>query len=115
MDEAMQFFWAMVDAAQAAMIGLNLVPVIVTSLVTGLAVGGRHYLAKTVVAALLAFPIAALWPMVYGMGAIWPDPVQIETQIQIGIVVILAWAIVRTAGALKSAAAHATERKTAKA
>jgi len=114
MDEAIQFFWAMVDATQAALIGLNLVPVIALALVVGLAAGGRHYLLKAVLATVPAVLIAALWPKVYGMSPIWPDPRQLEVEIQIGIQLALAWAIIRVAGSLKSVAAHATAR-TAKA
>jgi hypothetical protein len=48
--------------------------------------------------------------MVYGMSPIWPDLLQIEPEIQIVIQLALAWVIVLSAGALKSAAAHATTR-----
>ncbi len=115
MDEAMQFFWAMVDATQAALISLNLVPVIVLALVIGLGAGGRLYLLKAVVAVMVAIPIAAMWPKVYGMEPIWPDVTQLESEIQIGVQLVLAWLIVRVAGSLKLAAAHATERKPVKA
>lgn len=115
MDEAMQFFWAMVDATQAALIGLNLVPVILVALIVGLAFGGNRYLLKTLVAVAPAILIAAVWPKVYGMSPIWPDVTQIEAEIQIGVQLVLAWMIIRTAGSLKLAAAHATTRNPAKA
>jgi hypothetical protein len=110
MDEAIQFFWAMVDATQAALIGLNLVPVIALALVIGMAAGGRHYLLKAVIVTVPAVLIAALWPKVYGMSPIWPDPRQLEVEIQIGVQLALAWMIIRVAGSLKSIAAHATTR-----
>jgi len=115
MDEALQFFWAMVDATQAALIGLNLVPAIVLALVVGLAAGGRLYLLKAVLAVVPAVVIAALWPKVYGMGAIWPDLTQIEAEIQVAVQLALAWVIIRATGSLKLAAAHLTWRKPAKA
>ena len=115
MDEALQFFWAMVDATQAALIGLNLAPVIVVALIAGLAVGGRRYLLKTIAAVALAVPIAALWPIVYGMSPIWPDLTQIEAEIQVGVELLFAWVIVLSLGSLKHIAAHVTMRKPAKA
>jgi hypothetical protein len=110
MDEAIQFFWAMVDATQAALIGLNLVPVIALALIIGMAAGGRLYLLKAAIAVMVAIPIAALWPKVYGMSPIWPDPRQLEVEIQIAVQLALAWTIVVAAGSLKSVAAHATTR-----
>ena len=110
MDEAMQFFWAMVDAAQAALIGLNPVPVTLMALIVGLGLGGNRYLLKTLVAATPAILIAAVWPMVYGMSPIWPDVTQLEAEIQIGVQLVLAWMIIRAAGSFKLAAAHATTR-----
>ena len=115
MDEAMQFFWAMVDATQAAFIGLNLVPVTVVALIVGLGLGGNRYLLKTLAAVAPAMLIAALWPMVYGMSPIWPDLTQIEAEIQVGVQFVLAWVIVRATGSLKLAAVHATTRNPAKA
>ena len=111
----MQFFWAMVDATQAALIGVNLVPVIVLALIVGLATGGRFYWLKAFAAVVVALPVAAFWPAVYGMGAIWPDLTQIEAEIQVGVQFVLAWVIVLTAGSLKLAAAYATTRKPLKA
>lgn len=115
MDEALQFFWAMVDATQAALIGLNLAPVVVLALIVGLAAGGRHYFLKAVLTVVPAVVAAALWPKVYGMAAIWPDLTQIEAEIQVAVQLALAWVVIRAAGALKLAAAHATLRKPAKA
>ena len=111
MDEATQFFWAMVDATQAALIGLNLVPAIALALIIGLASGGKFYWLKAIAAVVLAFPVAALWPRVYGMSPIWPDLTQIEAEIQVGVQFVLAWAIIMAGGSVKSVAAHATTRK----
>ncbi len=115
MDEVTQFFWAMVDATQAALIGLNLVPAIVLAMIAGLAAGGRYYWLKAVGAVALAVPAAALWPQVYGMSPIWPDLTQIEAEIQVGVQFVIAWAIILALGAVKHAAAHATTRRPAKA
>ena len=111
MDEAMQFFWAMVDATQAALIGLNLVPAIVAALIVGLATGGRFYWLKAIAAVVVAIPVAAFWPRVYGMSPIWPDLTQIEAEIQVAVQFVLAWVIILAAGSLKLAAVHATTRK----
>ena len=115
MDEAMQFFWAMVDSTQAAFIGMNLVPAIAIALIVGLAAGGRFYWLKAIAVVVLAVPVAALWPKVYGMSPIWPDLTQIEAEIQVGVQFVLAWVIILAAGSLKLAAAHATTRRPAKA
>ncbi len=115
MDEVMQFFWAMVDATQAALIGLNVVPVIVLSLIIGLGQGlgqsGRGlYFLKAIVAVVPAIAAAALWPQVYGMSPIWPDVTQLEPEIQIVVQLVIAWVIIRAMWSLKSAAANATTK-----
>jgi hypothetical protein len=115
MDGVMQFFWAMVDATKAAMIGCNLVPAIVVALIIGMATGGRFYWLKAIVAVVVAFPVAALWPKVYGMSPIWPDLAQIEAEIQVVVQFVLAWVIILAVGSLKLAAAHATTRRPVKA
>lgn len=111
MDGFLQFFWAMVDAGQAAMIGLNAIPVIVLAILVGLAQMGRGaYSLKAILAVVPAIVIAALWPKVYGMSPIWPDVTQIEAEIQIGVQFILAWMIIRVLWSVKSTALNATRR-----
>ncbi|MGZ3298595.1 MAG: hypothetical protein ACXU8U_11360 [Asticcacaulis sp.] len=111
MGESVQFFWAMLDAGQAALIALNPVPVIVLALLIGLVQPGRGFtLLKSVAAVVPALIVAALWPQVYGMSPIWPDLAQIETQIQIAVQLIVAALIIRGLWSVKVAAAHALHR-----
>ncbi len=108
MDGFLQFFWAMVDATQAALIGLNAIPVIVLALLVGAAQTGKGvYSLKALLALIPGIAIAALWPKIYGMGAIWPDVTQLEPEIQIVVQFILAWVIIRVLWSLKASAMNA--------
>ena len=102
MNDFMQFAWAMWDSAQAALIGLNPVPAILISLFIGMIQGKRaNYLFNTILAAVLATFIAAVWPMTAGYQPIWPDLTQLEVEIQAGVVVIISFAIIAGMGLVK--------------
>lgn len=101
MGEFTQFLWAMADSARAALIGLNPVPVIVFGLFVGMIFKrGRSWL-KAPLAVIPALIVAALWPLVYGADAIWPDFNQIETGIQAAMLYGLAWAVIAGTGFVK--------------
>ncbi|WP_443748856.1 hypothetical protein [Asticcacaulis solisilvae] len=101
MGEFTQFLWAMVDSTRAALIGLNLVPVIVFGLFVGMIFRrGRSWL-KAPLAVIPALIVAGLWPVIYGADAIWPDFNQIETGIQTLVLYGVAWAIVAGVGFVK--------------
>lgn len=101
MGEFIQFLWAMVDSTRAALIGLNIVPVIVFGLFVGMIFKrGRSWL-KAPMAVVPALIVAGLWPLIYGAQAIWPDFDQIETGIQIVVLYGTAWAIVAATGLVK--------------
>lgn len=101
MGEFTQFFWAMVDSTRAALVGMNLVPVIVFGLFVGMIFKrGRSWL-KAPLAVIPALIVAALWPLIYGAEAIWPDFDQIETGIQTVVLYGAAWAAVAATGVVK--------------
>ncbi|MBP2160018.1 MULTISPECIES: hypothetical protein [Asticcacaulis] len=94
MGEFVQFFWAIVDSTSAALIGLNLVPVLVFSLFIGFALPrGRSWL-KAPFAVIPAMLVVAVWPAIYGAEPIWPDLMQMETEIQTVVLLAVAWAII---------------------
>ena len=94
MGEFVQFFWAIVDSTSAALIGLNLVPVLVFALFVGFALPrGRSWL-KAPLAVIPAMLAAAVWPWVYGADPIWPDFMQMETEIQAAMLYAIAWAVI---------------------
>ena len=104
MDSLTQIYWALSDTVNAALIGLNLVPVLLLGLIAGLAQDRRlPYIATAIAAAAGAVVISALWPQIYGVAAIWPDPWQPEAQIQAVILLAIAYALVRTIGMTKAA------------
>lgn len=101
MGEFTQFLWAMADSARAALIGLNLVPVIVFGLFAGMIFKrGRSWL-KAPLAVVPALVVSALWPLIYGAQAIWPDFNQIETGIQLAVLYAIAWATIAATGWVK--------------
>jgi len=104
MGDSGQFIWAMWDSGRAALVGLNLVPVVVVSLFVGMAshVRGLSWL-KALVSLVPAVMIVALWPMTSGYQPIWPDLTQLESQIQIVVEFATGFTIVLVAGLLKSA------------
>jgi len=101
MGEFMQFLWAMVDSTRAALIGLNPAPVIVFGVFTGMIFKRGHSWLKAPLAVIPALIVAALWPLVYGAEAIWPDFNQIETGIQTAVLYGLAWTVIAGIGFVK--------------
>ncbi len=112
MGDSTQFFWAMVDATKAALIGLNIVPLLILSLFIGL-IQKRPAFSwlKAAIAVVPAVFVAALWPHIYDAAPIWPDLTQIETQIQLGVMFAIAWAVIWLAGLLKALLAPVNLRR----
>lgn len=103
MSEFTQFLWAMWDSLQAALVGLNPVPVVIFSLFLGLIRPKRVPAWLTVALAVIpAMIVTALLPMAMGYQAIWPDLTQLEIQFQIVILVLIAYAMVLAAGLVRS-------------
>ncbi len=101
MGEFTQFLWAMVDSTHAALIGLNLAPLIVFSLFIGMVTKRRLTWLKAALAIIPAVIVSALWPMIYGADAIWPDVSQIETGIQAVVLYAVALAVIVGVGLIK--------------
>ncbi|MBW8880729.1 MAG: hypothetical protein JF615_04670 [Asticcacaulis sp.] len=94
--DTMQFAFAMWDSTKAALVGLNPVPVLVTSLFIGMVQPQRgFYLLKAIIALVPAVFLVAVWPLASGYTPIWPDLTQPETEIQLVLLLLLAWAIIR--------------------
>jgi len=102
----------MVDATKAALIGLNIVPLLVLSLFVGL-IQKRPAFSwlKATLPVLPAAYITALWPHIYDAAPIWPDFLQLETQIQLAIMFALAWAVIWAAGMVKAMLASLNLRR----
>jgi len=97
-----EFVGALWDAVQAALIGLNAVPAILLCLLIGLLQPKpSHLVIKTALAVLAAVVIASLWPMVYGYTPIWPDVTQLESQIQLVVLIGLCLALIAGLGLAK--------------
>ena len=101
--DAVQFAFAMWDSSKAALIGINPVPVLVTSLFIGMIQSQRgFYVLKALIALIPAVFLTAAWPMTSGYGPIWPDLTQPETEIQMVILLVIAWVVVRLMHLIKS-------------
>ena len=102
MGDFTQFLWAMWDAGQAAMIGLNPIPVLIISLVLGM-IQPRRSLALILafVALIPAVIVTALLPMALGYQAIWPDLSQLEVEMQMGMLFALSYLVIRAMGLIK--------------
>ncbi len=96
-----QFAPAMWDAFRAAMMGLNPVPVVIVSLLLGMSQARGAYVFKAVIAVIPAVFIAAVWPMAYGLAPMWPDLTQPESQIQVAVLLVLAYVIIRLMAVIK--------------
>ncbi|MEI9903130.1 MAG: hypothetical protein WDN06_03450 [Asticcacaulis sp.] len=102
MNDYVQLALTLWDAARAAMIGLNPVPAIVISLLIGMGQAGRGgYIFKAIVAVVPAVVITSLWPVIYNDAPIWPDPSQLEVQIQIAVLIVVSYIIIRLVGLIK--------------
>ncbi|ESQ90600.1 hypothetical protein ABAC460_08925 [Asticcacaulis sp. AC460] len=94
--DAIQFGFALWDAAKASVIGLNPIPVLITSAFFGIVQPQRGwYIVKALIALVPAVLITALWPVTSGYTPIWPDVTQMETQIQLFTMLIIAWLVIR--------------------
>lgn len=101
--DAVQFAFAMWDSTQAALVGLNPVPVLVTSLFIGMIQSQRgFYSLKALIAVIPAVFVAAAWPLASGYKPIWPDLTQPETEIQLVVLVLIAWVVIRLLHMIKS-------------
>ncbi len=102
-DDFAQFGPAMWDAFKAAMIGLNPVPAVVLSLLIGMGQATRTgYVFKAAAAVVPAVIIASLWPLVYNDAPIWPDLGQIEAQIQVVMLLVVSYVIIRLVSLIKT-------------
>ena len=98
-----QFIWAMWDSGKAALVGVNLVPVVVISLFVGMVAGSRgHFWLKALIALVPAVFVVALWPMTSGYQPIWPDVTELEAEMQILMQFGLAWAIILVVALFKN-------------
>ncbi|EGF92085.1 putative membrane protein [Asticcacaulis biprosthecium C19] len=94
--DAVQFGFALWDAARASLVGLNPIPVLITSAFFGIVQPQRGwYIFKALVALVPAVLMVALWPVTQGYTPIWPDVTQMETQIQLLTMLMIAWLIIR--------------------
>ena len=98
------FLGAMLDCAHAALIGLNLVPLLVVSLFIGMAQSTRNApLIKSAIAIIPGAVVMALWPLTLGYSPIWPDLRQPEAQFQVIMLLALAYAVIFGLGLIKTA------------
>ena len=102
MGDFTSFLWAMWDATQAALVGLNPVPALLFSLFLGMIQPRQNIaLALTFVAVIPAVVVTALLPKAMGYQAIWPDLTQLEVQIQMVMLLMLSYAVIRLMGLIK--------------
>ncbi|ESQ90437.1 hypothetical protein [Asticcacaulis benevestitus] len=102
MGDFTQFLWAMWDAGQAAMIGLNPLPVLLISLVLGMIQPRRSSAFHLAFVALIpAVIVTALLPMALGYQAIWPDLSQLEVEMQLVMLFALSYVVIRAMGLIK--------------
>ncbi len=96
MSDLTAFVYAMWDATVAACIGLNLVPMAILSLLVGLSqTRHRLYWLKATGVVAIALILNAIWPMTSGYQPIWPTLTQLEDEIQIVILWVIAYTIIR--------------------
>ncbi len=103
MSEFTQFLWTMSDSVQAALVGLNLVPVLIFSLFLGMIQPRRTPV--WILAGLAVIPaviVTALLPTAMGYQAIWPDLTQLEAEFQVIMLFILSYIVIRITGLIKA-------------
>ncbi|MEI9905191.1 MAG: hypothetical protein WDN06_15470 [Asticcacaulis sp.] len=102
MNDFTEFTLAMWDAFRAAMIGLNPLPAIIISLLIGMMQAGRGgYIFKAIAAVVPAVAITSLLPALSSIQPIWPDLSQLETEIQIGVLIAVSYVVIRLTGMIK--------------
>ncbi len=102
MQDFVQFVLAMWDAFIAALVGLNPVPVVIFALFTGMVQPRRLYWLSALLCVIPSVIVIALWPMLVGYTPIWPDLTQLEVEIQLIAMWIIAYAAIRLMAAIKT-------------
>ncbi len=103
MSEFTQFLWAMRDSIQAALVGLNPVPVLIFSLLLGMIQPRRTPVwIFAVLAVIPAMIVTALLPTTMGYQAIWPDLTQLEVEFQMIMLFALSYIVIRVTGLIKA-------------
>lgn len=91
------------DSIQAALVGLNPVPVLIFGLFLGM-IQPRHS-PTWLLAVLAVIPtviVTALLPTAMGYQAIWPDLTQLEVQFQMIMLFILSFIAIRVTSLIKA-------------
>jgi ABC-type glucose/galactose transport system permease subunit len=103
MSDFVQFFWTMSDSVRAALVGLNLLPVLIFGLFLGMIQPRRSpawlFAGLAVIPAVI---VTALLPTAMGYQAIWPDLTQLEVEFQMIILFVFSYIVIRATGLIKA-------------
>ncbi|MGN6210121.1 hypothetical protein [Asticcacaulis sp.] len=103
MSDFTQFLLTMGDSIQAALVGLNPVPVLIFGLFLGM-IQSRRSLAWLLapLAVIPAVIVTALLPTAMGYQAIWPDLTQLEVEFQMIMLLVMSYVVIRVTGLIKT-------------
>ncbi|WKL58493.1 hypothetical protein Q1W73_05770 [Asticcacaulis sp. ZE23SCel15] len=100
-----EYLWLIMDGVWAALMSLNIVPMVVVAGLIGLFQSrAAHFAVKALICLGLAILIDALWPLTFGGDMVVPAITQLEVQIQMvmlyGLGYLILKAMVRVKGAI---------------
>ncbi|OYW78937.1 MAG: hypothetical protein B7Z26_08915 [Asticcacaulis sp. 32-58-5] len=96
MPQIIEYLWLIMDGVWAALMSLNIVPVVVVSALIGLfQAKPAHFAVKALMCLGLAILIDALWPLTFGGDVVIPAITQLEVQLQMMMLYILGYLILK--------------------
>ncbi|EGF92083.1 putative membrane protein [Asticcacaulis biprosthecium C19] len=104
MNDIWNFFQDLSDGLNAALNGVNPLPVLIIGIIIGfLQPKPDRYLLKATLAVVAAFAIQAVWPALLGRPMNFPDFSRLQSIVQLFILLVIAYGTIGLLGSLKTA------------
>jgi hypothetical protein len=115
MPQIVEYLWLIMDGVWAALVSLNIVPMVVVAGFIGLFQSKpAHFAVKALICLGLAILIDALWPLTFGGDMVIPAITQLEVQIQMVMLYGLGYLILKAMVRVRRAIALTPSQNTAK-
>ncbi|MDC7676672.1 hypothetical protein [Asticcacaulis machinosus] len=104
MPQMVEYLWLIMDGVWAALMSLNIVPMVMVAGLIGLFQSKpAHYAVKALICLGLAILIDALWPLTFGGDMVIPAITQLEVQLQMVVLYGLGYLILKVMMRVKKA------------
>jgi hypothetical protein len=104
MNDIWNFFQDLADGLNAALNGVNPLPVLIIAILIGFfQPKPDRFLLKSTLAVVAAFAIQAVWPALMGRPMNFPDFMRLQSIVQLFILLVIAYGTIGLLGSLKTA------------